>query len=413
MNKEWSHRLNNIRYEVLQECAGPRCPPNNLLFLSKTKSELLLALEKGADPNADEQSTARSLIRLDGFPSHEKYECLETMFNAGLQKNSQCFQQKTLLHECTDEQSVYILLDNHVQHGPIDAFGCTAVQSLLCDNAWGSAKILLDCGVSLEHWSKGRCLPLLNIVVHIARFWALWPDDVIETLLNKIFPHLPPSNLWSDDVRLGLVSGLQSAHIHNKNWVNLFPSDLLACGTSEETVYVKYPKIFQQSPLWLASSCNDIGVVKYMLALGCNVNETDAKGQTPLHAAVASQSLQCVELLLKFGADPNIQDLKGKTPLHALQQLRADQSLLNADVHHFNIDIVLAHLLHYGADTAIVDNSDREAGTPLPSIHSPKDMMELNMQISIETYNALLNWHCRDRINNIVENNGMLYVRRL
>lgn len=413
MNTYWSHHLNHIRYQVLRECAGSKFLADNLLLVSKTHNEIQYALNKGANPNADDQYTARSLLRGDTAFPDEKYISLQDLFSSGLQKDARCFQKRTLLHDGTDEKSLCILRENNVLHGPTDLFGCTAVQSLLCENAWDSAKILLNDGASLNTWSQGRSVPLTSVLTHVVRFWALWGDETIETLLNKILPHLPPPHMWEEDLRHSIESGLQSASIHKKKWVDLFPKNFVKDGDSEEMLSIGYPKIFQQSPLWLAASCNDVGVIKYMLNLGCNVDEIDARGQTALHVAVAAQSFQAVNMLLQAGADPNIQDLKGRTCLHMLQRVRNEQHLLNSDIQHFNVDIVLALLLHYKADTNVADHSDCQAGAPLATVHKAKDLTELNMQVSVATYNTLLDWHCRDKLTSVVGNNDASSSRRL
>lgn len=413
MNKYWSHHLNHIRCQVLQECATPKSSPNNLLLVSKTHNEIRYALNKGADPNADDQCAARSLLRADTVFDDKKYISLEAMLSSGLKKDAKCFQKKTLLHDCTDERSLCILLENKVLHGPTDVFGCTAVQSLLCENAWDSARVLLNNGASLSTWSQGRSAPLTSVLIHVVRFWALWSDETIQTLLNKILPLLPPPTLWDEDLIHSIASGLQSACIHKKKWVGLFPKHFVKIFDSEEMGHVAYPKIFQQSPLWLAANCNDVGVMKYMLTLGCNVDELDARGQTPLHVAVASQSFQTIELLLDAGADPNIQDLKGRTCLHMLQKVRNEQHLLNSDIQHFSVDLILALLLHYNAKTNIVDHSDCSSGAPLAPVHKPKDITELNMQVSVSTYNTLLDWHCREKLMSVVGSGETFSSRRL
>lgn len=412
MKQGWSHTFNNIRHEILRECVGPRHCANSLLFLSKTANEIQYALQKGADPNADDQYTARSLVRHDGFFADQKYDCLNLLFEAGLKKDSINSAKKTLLHDCTDDHAMYVLLDNYVHHGAVDAFGCTAVQSLLRENAWGSANILLENGASLKGWSAFS-LPLVSIFSHIVRFWALWPSEVISNLLHHILSEIPPPHHWSEDTRRCVESGLPSAYKSGESWVSMFPKEFLTSMDNEDSSHVLYPKVFRQSPLWLAASCNDVGVVQYVLKMGANVDETDARGQTALHAAVGSQSLQAVAVLLAAGANPNIQDLKGKTCLHILQNFRKEQHLLHADVHHFNIDLLLAHLLHSGADTAIVDNAGVEAGCPLTPMGQLKDMTELNMHISIQTYNALLDIHCRDKLHQMVQGDHFSATRRM
>lgn len=414
MRKNWTHYINQIRCEILRDLIGQRCAPNNVLFLSKTPMEVHFALRNGADPNADHQHTARSLIRFDGLFSDQKYDCLNALFDAGLKPNAVNNDKKTLLHECTDERALHILLNNNVNHGLTDVYGCTAIQTLLSENAWSSAKILLDSGVSLKDWGNDCGLSLPNILTNIVRFWALWPDDVIASLLEKILPETPCISKWSEDIQHNIVSGLHSAHQHKKEWVRLFSPELLKECDMEDETQIGYPKVFKQSPLWLAAGCNDVGVVQYMLNAGCNINETDARGQTALHAAVASQSLQTVEILLQAGANPNAQDLMGKTCLHTLQRLQKTQHFLHADMHHFNIDLLLACLLHYGAKTTIVDHSGVESGARLDCMIAPaKDLTELNMQISVKTYNALLDIHCRDTIAQIVEGLQPSAIRRM
>ncbi|KAJ8669348.1 hypothetical protein QAD02_000607 [Eretmocerus hayati] len=83
------------------------------------------------------------------------------------------------------------------------------------------------------------------------------------------------------------------------------------------------------SHLHIACFRNNISVVKKLIALGDNVNEsvdssksTQWGGYTPLHFAVESHSVEIVKLLLDNGADIMRTDANSMTPLHLAHEMR-------------------------------------------------------------------------------------------
>lgn len=75
------------------------------------------------------------------------------------------------------------------------------------------------------------------------------------------------------------------------------------------------------TPLHIASYYNRSNVLKMLIQLGANINETDIYGQTPLHIAVMQGNVGIVELLLKRRQllNLNAKDKLGNTPLHYIR----------------------------------------------------------------------------------------------
>jgi len=70
-----------------------------------------------------------------------------------------------------------------------------------------------------------------------------------------------------------------------------------------------------QTPLHIASSQGQSGIVRYLLANGASTTAQDNTGATPLHEAVRYGQTDIVRILLESGAKVNARDSLGKTPL--------------------------------------------------------------------------------------------------
>ena len=98
--------------------------------------------------------------------------------------------------------------------------------------------------------------------------------------------------------------------------------------------------VYGGTPLYAASRCGNIAVVKELLKNGANVS---ARFETPLHAAAKLGQVEVIEELLIYNADINAKDRKKYTPLHyaslggqgaavaKLLELGADMNELNED----------------------------------------------------------------------------------
>lgn len=111
-----------------------------------------------------------------------------------------------------------------------------------------------------------------------------------------------------------------------------------------------------QTPLHVASGCNNIAIVKFLLEWkGAENVELEAKnmyGETPLHMAAKNGCNESVRMLLDRGASLEAKANNGMTPLH----LAVWQALHSEDC------TTVSTLLQYNADCSVTDN---EGMTPL------------------------------------------------
>ena len=71
----------------------------------------------------------------------------------------------------------------------------------------------------------------------------------------------------------------------------------------------------RNTPLALAAHGNHVAVIRYLLSLGCDVNNADRDMDTPLIYCTFNSCLEGAELLLAHGADPDMESVHRATPL--------------------------------------------------------------------------------------------------
>jgi ankyrin repeat protein len=142
------------------------------------------------------------------------------------------------------------------------------------------------------------------------------------------------------------------------------------------------PRNPEKSPLYYASLCGFVDIVKLLVASHPEDIRTRSRdGATPLHAAFRNGHLGVAQLLLQHEADPNARDNKDDTPLHiasrrgdkrAVEFVIAAGAKVNHEISHeltalhvaaeHGHDSVVDLLLNLGAK---VDAEDRNGRTPL------------------------------------------------
>lgn len=72
----------------------------------------------------------------------------------------------------------------------------------------------------------------------------------------------------------------------------------------------------------MATTCNSIQCINYLIKQKIPVDIMTNKGDTPLHLATATQNLEMIKVICEFKANPNVKNYSGVTPTDFAECLR-------------------------------------------------------------------------------------------
>ena len=171
-----------------------------------------------------------------------------------------------------------------------------------------------------------------------------------------------------------------------------------------ENGYDVNENLFNHYPLASAAFYDSVGIISYLIDIGCDINAKGIEGETALILATKTNNINSLELLIHKRCDINIKDNKGITALHYAAQKgfsEAVEILLNngADLnvkdnngctplfyamlnHHYDIAKLL---ISKGVDLNIKDNK----GNAL--IHNEIELLDLKMCVLLVESGCAIN----------------------
>lgn len=393
----WDNVLSIIRSQIMKNMAFGehlKLQWNTFFVLSKSSEEISLCLKYGANPNSIHQTFCRNLLNTENPFVGNRKETLLVLFDAGLKADSLNYEKKTLLHEARCEELTQVLLDKHVDPYCKNIYGLNALEFAFSEYRLECASVLLKNGCVLDETPS---ISPFGLFKYILRTWQLWPNDVLETIMNYLLTVIPIE--WFQDkeiqTQISFTIGMCSLHTPQNTWFHCLSS--VICENQIETFKQCFDDISLltgRDPLWFAVHCADYQTLTFLIQSHIvDINASNDLGQTSLHIAMEQQSLKLVQTLLNAGADPNVQDNLGRTPLHLLQNISASRYQHPPELTRFNLDIVLMELLKHQAKTDIYDNRNIPSGLPLNAPHprANPDFADNNIFLTILSYNELLN----------------------
>lgn len=134
-----------------------------------------------------------------------------------------------------------------------------------------------------------------------------------------------------------------------------------------------YPVPFKCcTPLFIAATCGNVEILRFLVENGANVNATDDFGFTPLMAASDSQFLDAVTFLIDQGADVNLHDSGGFTALHYAIEVSFDPLCC----------LIVKQLINHGTNINAVTKYDK--GTPLMLACGNENVSVVNFLLNLE-----------------------------
>lgn len=79
-----------------------------------------------------------------------------------------------------------------------------------------------------------------------------------------------------------------------------------------------------KTALHISVGHGNVGIVRFLLLYGIDVNRRDDSGRTALHYAARGPHIEIVSELLNAGADLEARDKEGRTPLHAAAEAECE-----------------------------------------------------------------------------------------
>lgn len=180
-------------------------------------------------------------------------------------------------------------------------------------------KSLLEQNPDLAHIQTDKGLSIIQLAAYLRE----------SALINLLLSYKKELDIF-EAAATGQIDQVQNAFIHTPSLIGSFSSDGF-------------------TPLGLASFFGHVGVVKWLLAKGANVDVPSKNGfeVRPLHSAVASKHLDIAKLLIEAGADVNAPQMSGIRPIHSAAH---------------NADIAMTRLLlNHGADPTLTTEDGKTA----------------------------------------------------
>lgn len=102
------------------------------------------------------------------------------------------------------------------------------------------------------------------------------------------------------------------------------PTPQLGTGTPESVRSVYIAQNQGKTALHISVERGNLGIVRFLLFYGIDVNRRDDSGRTALHYAARGPHIEIVAELLATGADLEARDKEGRTPLHAAADVECE-----------------------------------------------------------------------------------------
>ncbi|XP_063923686.1 uncharacterized protein LOC135137861 [Zophobas morio] len=260
------------------------------------------------------------------------YENVKTLLDLGVSIHTKDNDNRNPLHYASSSKQVNrniikLLIDKGIDVNARSTNGVTALQIACLEGVHENAKLLLDCGASV------------NLTDHDDRnslHYASASPRVNQTIINVL----------TKEIDLNAQDKVKTTALHLACQEGVYDNVemLLDCGASINVVDKDNHNVLHYAA---ASKHINRSIIELLLDKGIDVNAQAKNGMTALHIACLEGVYDNVEVLLDSGASININDNDNHNVLHyAVKQVNPD---------------VIKLLLEKGIDINAQDNNGRTA----------------------------------------------------
>ncbi|XP_063923969.1 uncharacterized protein LOC135138056 isoform X2 [Zophobas morio] len=273
-----------------------------------------LLIDNGIDLNTRNKNgtTALHLACLEGINAN-----VQMLLDSGTLINIMDKDQNNALHYASESMNnnvhvMKLLIEKGIHVNDQNKYGTTALQIACLEGVYENAKILLDCGASINIANNAN-----NNALHFASESKKDNRGVIKLLIEKGID----VNAQNENGKTALQFACLEGIYENAEMLLDFSASI---GITDED---------NNNALHYASSAENVNrsLIKLLIEKGININAQNKNGMTALQLARLEGIQENVQMLLNLGASGNrIDKVKKDTVHYALALQKANRDLLEA-----------------------------------------------------------------------------------